>query len=123
MRPKIRFLSDELIGKIIEEAYNILCTLGIEIHNNTILEMLADCGCKVDIINNHAILMNQIIDKALKTAPKTFKLYDVNGKQTHDFSGDNVYFTPGSLFLNLKYLTEETNNLLMSIRFLWLFFV
>jgi trimethylamine--corrinoid protein Co-methyltransferase len=101
MRPKIKFLTDELIRKIISEARDVLCTLGVEIHNKKILEMLSDYGCRVDMEKHHAVLTGQIIDKALKTAPESFNLYDVTGRQTHDFSGDNVYFTPGSTALNI----------------------
>ena len=101
MRPKIRFLSDELIRRIVSEARDVLCTLGVEIHNKKILEMLSDCDCKVDMKNNHAVLTNQIIDKALKPVPESFNLYDVTGQQTHEFSGDHVYFTPGSTALNI----------------------
>ncbi len=101
MRPTIKFLTDELIEKIISEATGILCTLGIEIHNKTILTMLSDCGCRIDMEEHHAVLTQDIIDKALKTAPESFGLYDVTGKQTHDFSGHNVYFNPGSTALNI----------------------
>jgi trimethylamine--corrinoid protein Co-methyltransferase len=101
MRPKIKFLSDELIQRIISEATDILCKLGVEIHNEMVLDMLSDCGCPVDMEKSHAVLTNEIIEKSLKAAPASFGLYDVSGKQTHDFSGDNVYFTPGSTALHI----------------------
>jgi len=101
MRPKIRFLTDELILKIISEAKEILCTLGIEIHNNSILSLLSDSGAKTDIDKSHVVFTEELINKSLETVPGSFKLYDVNGKQTHDFSGHNVHFTPGSAALNI----------------------
>ena len=101
MRPVIKFLSDELIQRIISEANDILCKLGVEIHNETVLSMLSDYGCSVDMEKSHAVLTNEIIEKSLKAAPASFCLYDINGKQTHDFSGDNVYFTPGSTALHI----------------------
>lgn len=101
MRPTIKFLSDELIRQIISEATEILCTLGVEIHNKTVLDILSDCGCTVDMEKSHAVLTNEIIEKTLKAAPASFGLYDVAGKQTHDFSGDKVYFTPGSTALHI----------------------
>jgi len=94
-------LTDQLIQQIVSEATDILCTLGVEIHNKTVLVMLSDCGCTVDMERSHAVLNNEIIDKSLKAAPESFGLYDVAGKRTHDFSGDNVYFTPGSTALNI----------------------
>jgi trimethylamine--corrinoid protein Co-methyltransferase len=101
MRPTIRFLTEELVRKIISEAEEILCTLGVEIHNRTVLDMLSDCGCSVDMEKSHAVLTEEIIEKSLKAAPASFGLYDINGKQTHDLAGDNVYFTPGSTALHI----------------------
>jgi len=101
MRPTIKFLSDRLVRQIVSEATDILCTLGVEIHNKTVLDMLSDCGCAVDMEKSHAVLTNEIIEKSLKATPASFGLYDVAGKQTHDLAGDNVYFTPGSTALNI----------------------
>ena len=33
MRPQVKFLNDKLINRIVTEATTVLCTLGIEIHN------------------------------------------------------------------------------------------
>jgi trimethylamine--corrinoid protein Co-methyltransferase len=63
--------------------------------------MLSDDGCRIDMEKHHAVLTHEIIDKALKAAPQSFGLYDVDGKQTHNFSGHNVYFTPGSTALHI----------------------
>lgn len=108
MRPKITFLDKNLIEKIISEAVGILCTLGVELHNKEVLSMLSDHGAKVDMDKLHVIFTEEIIEKALQTAPGSFKLYDVNGNETHDFSGYNVYFTPGSAALHiLDYHTKQ----------------
>ncbi len=101
MRPVVRFLSGELIERIISEARDVLCKLGVEIHNKNILSMLQDHGAKVEIDRYHVLLTDKIIDRALETVPRFFKLYDVFGNQTHNFSGYNVYFTPGSTALNI----------------------
>ncbi len=108
MRPLVRFLEGELIEKIITEARDILCNLGVEIHNKDILSMLSDHGALVDINSYHVKLTDDIIDRALSSTPKSFNLYDVSGRKTHDFSDNNVYFTPGSAALNiLDYKTRS----------------
>lgn len=109
MRPTVRFLNDELIKQIIDEAIDILGTLGVEIHNKEILSLLSDHGCKVDMDRFHAALTEENIQKALETAPKSFKLYDVLGNETHDFAGHNIYYTPGSTALNI--LDYETGDM------------
>ncbi len=108
MRPTIRFLSDPLIEQIVSEAINILCTLGVEIHNPGVLSMLSDHGATVDMDRLHATLTEEMIAKAIESAPAGFKLHDVKGNETHNFSGYAVYFTPGSTALHvLDYPTQK----------------
>lgn len=101
MRPTLRFLTDELIERIIAEAIDILCGLGITIHNPEVLSILSDHGAEVDRDREHATFNRELIERALRFAPSSFQLYDVLGSQTHDFRGNNVSFTPGSTALNL----------------------
>ena len=101
MRPTLSFLDDQLIGRIIDEARSLLQTLGVTIHNQEVLSLLGDHGVEVDPKTEHATLSDEIIDQALAAAPGSFKLYDVLGNQTHDFSGNNVHFTPGSAAINI----------------------
>jgi trimethylamine--corrinoid protein Co-methyltransferase len=101
MRPSLTFLGDELKTRIIDEARHLLCTLGVEIHNPRVLALLGDHGADVDLSKQHVRLTDGLIDQALATVPSGFKLYDVIGRQTHDFSGDNVHFTPGSAAIKI----------------------
>jgi len=101
MRPTLRLLDDALIDRIVAEAREILSRLGVSIHNAQILDMLSDYGAQVDRPAFHVRLTDDIIDKALATVPSSFRLYDTLGNQTHDFSRDSVYFTPGSAAINI----------------------
>jgi trimethylamine--corrinoid protein Co-methyltransferase len=101
MRPALRLLSDELIERIIGEAREVLSKLGVEIHNQPVLAMLAGHGVEVDEGRWHARLNATIIDRALGTVPRSFKLYDVLGNETHDFKDESVYFTPGSAAIHI----------------------
>lgn len=109
MRPLLRFLEDDLIERILSEAREILCKLGMEIHNETALSLLSDHGAEVDPGSWHARFTEELIDSALKSAPGSFKLYDSRGDETHDFAGNNVYFTPGSAAINI--LDHETGTM------------
>ena len=101
MRPATRLLRDELRDRIIAEAREVLCKLGVEIHNHAVLSILADHGAQVDENTCCARFTEDIIDNALAAVPHSFKLFDVLGNETHDFQGDSVYFTPGSTSLNI----------------------
>ena len=108
MRPNLRFLDDQLITRIIDEARDVLRTLGVTILNKEVLSILGDHGAEVDLSAEHVKLNDEIIDKALKTSPSSFHLFDVRGNQTHDFSADNVHYTPGSAAINvLDHATGE----------------
>ena len=101
MRPITRLLRDELRDRIITEAREILCKLGVEVHNPPVLSLLANHGAHVDKTTGYARFTEDLIDKALATVPHSFKLFDVLGNETHDFQGGSVYFTPGSTALNI----------------------
>lgn len=107
MRPQIRFLTDELILKIISEAKSVLSNLGVEIHNAKALALLSDHGAKIDLPKSKAFMHDHLITKALASVPKSFKLFNAAGTPTNDFSGHNIHFTPGSSALNyLDYHTK-----------------
>ena len=42
MRPTLRFLDDQLIAQIVDEARELLKTLGVTIHNPELLSVLGD---------------------------------------------------------------------------------
>lgn len=109
IRPVTHFLENNLIEKIITEARDLLCNLGITLHNKEVLELLSGYGATVDQDKFHVLFTNDIIDKALGSTPSSFKLFDVLGNETHDFSGVNSYFTPGSAAINI--LDHETNEI------------
>lgn len=106
MRPNLRLLSEKLVEQIVSEATQLLCTLGVEINNKRVLTMLSDHGAQVEPSQSRVLFAPGMIDKAVNSAPKSFQLYDVLGKQTHDFSDDNIYFTPGSAAL---YIVDPVN--------------
>ena len=101
MRPTLRFLDDNLIQQIVSEARDLLCTLGVEISNPAILDLLAEHGAEIDREHKRARFTDALLDQAVAAAPSGFKLYDVLGNETHDLSGDKVHFTPGSAAINL----------------------
>jgi trimethylamine--corrinoid protein Co-methyltransferase len=107
-RPTVRFLNQATIEKIILEARTVLCKIGIEIHNDEVVSLLHDHGAKPDPVQSRLLLTDEMIDRALKTVPPGFSLFDVLGNETHELSGDNVYFTPGSAALNILDANSQT---------------
>jgi trimethylamine--corrinoid protein Co-methyltransferase len=108
MRPQVRFLDDELIGRIVGEARDLLSNLGVEIHNAPVAALLADHGARIEGAGKRVRIGGGLVDRALGCAPRSFKLFDALGKQTHDFSENRIHFTPGSAAIRvLDFSTGE----------------
>ncbi len=109
MRPKLHFLIEELIERIISEARDVLCTLGVEIHNNRAVSLMNDHGARIDHHTKRVYFTPDLIDKILKTAPRSFILYDVLGNEAVHLSDFNVNYTPGSAAIN--FLDGDANTM------------
>ena len=101
MRPTVRFLTDDLIDRIIAEAREVLCRLGVEINNSSVVELLGDHGARVDAAGHRIFFTDDIIDRSIKSVPDSFRLYDSHQQEAVNLAGDNVNFTPGSAAINL----------------------
>lgn len=96
MRPRLRLLDDALAVRILDEARSVLATLGVALHDPEGVELLAAHGAEVVEGGERVRVPESLVDRALATAPRGFALHDVLGNATHDLSGGNVHFTPGS---------------------------
>jgi len=101
MRPTVSFLDKALLERIVAEARSVLCTLGVEIHNPGVVAMLSGHGATVRADVGRVLLTEDVIDRALKTAPRGFRLYDALGRTAHELEGDEVHFTPGSAAISV----------------------
>lgn len=100
MRPALRLLEDALVERIIGEAFDLLARIGVEIHNPGLVSLLLDHGAQPGE-GGRVRLPGNLVERCLATVPHSFCLYDVLGNQTHEFTGDNVYFTPGSAAIHI----------------------
>ena len=101
MKPQFRMLSDELISQIIEEGFQLLMDPGVRIHNQEALALLADAGARVDFKNQIAYIPEDLVHKALETAPSEFSLYSMDGEPAVHYGGDTVQFNPCSTALTI----------------------
>jgi trimethylamine--corrinoid protein Co-methyltransferase len=92
----LQLLSTDLLERIVDEALDLLATLGVKVQNDNAVALLADHGATVDRESGRVTLPGSLVTEAISKAPSGFALYDCLGEQTHDLSGDRVHFTPGS---------------------------
>ncbi|MFQ6123748.1 MAG: trimethylamine methyltransferase family protein [Candidatus Heimdallarchaeota archaeon] len=100
-QPKIKILDQEDIQQIIEAAYDLLENFGVKVDNQEVLQTLANGGAKVDFEQKVAFISPSMVDKALKTVPSSFNVYDQACKNAAVLEGDNIHFCGGSVALNI----------------------
>ena len=106
MRPTLNVLSEELIGRILDEAKRILAETGMDIRGETMRARLLDLGLKTDKNGDRILFPAEVVERAIETAPSSFTLFDRDGKPHAELGGDKVNFVPGSS--GLKILDHRT---------------
>ena len=95
MRPTLNVLSDELIERILDEAFDILETTGMEIRGPAMRQRLVDAGLPQDPAGR-VLFPRDVVERAVASAPSSFLLHDRDGAVHADLGGDRVHFVPGS---------------------------
>jgi len=122
MRPKLTLLSDEIISRILDEAYELLQKPGIKVQNEEVRELLENAGVEINPDTHVAKIPKPLVEQSLETVPRDFHLYDYDGNPTVHYGGDSVHFDPGSsgiAMLNpetLEHETTETQHLIQLIK-------
>lgn len=108
IRPKVEFLSAAAVGRVIDEAFELLWDPGVRIHFEPALRLLGDAGATVDLSAQVARIPRSLVEKALETAPSSFFLYDLDGEPKVHYAGDKVHFNPGSAATKVvDYATQQ----------------
>jgi trimethylamine--corrinoid protein Co-methyltransferase len=105
-RPKLELLSNELIQKIMDEAYSILENQGVFIENEEALDLFREAGMKVDTHSQRVHITPQLVENSLSATPPSLKIYDRDGETEYFLGGDEVHFDPGSVAVTI--LDSET---------------
>jgi trimethylamine---corrinoid protein Co-methyltransferase len=94
VRPKIEFLTYDLIARILDEAFQLMQKPGIKVQSAPARVLLINAGATAegDVLK----IPEKIVRKALDTVPAEFHLYDRNGNPCVHYGADTVQFDPGS---------------------------
>ncbi|MCP4535703.1 MAG: hypothetical protein GY832_00985 [Chloroflexi bacterium] len=101
MRPRIQFLPQKTIERIVAEAYDLLSDPGIRVHSDRAMRLLAERGAEVDFEAQVARIPADLARRAVETAPSSFYLYDANGQPAVHYGDDDVQFDPGSAAIEI----------------------
>jgi len=109
VRPKINFLSEEMVDKITEEAIDVLKNVGVFVENEEAVNLLGDAGAKVDDKKKKVFIDESLVEDCIESAPGRITLYNADGDMAMDLFEDNVHFDPGSAAINI--LDGETGEI------------
>ncbi len=96
MRPKLEFLPPDLIGRILDEAFQLMLKPGIKVQSEEARQLLASAGAEVDEAAQVVRIPEKAVRAALETVPNEFFLFDRRGQPKVQYGGDAVHFDPGS---------------------------
>ncbi|MFC2064694.1 trimethylamine methyltransferase family protein [Chloroflexota bacterium] len=96
MQPKIELLSHELIGRVLDEAFQLMINPGIKVQSEEARTLLVAAGSTIISGTDIVSIPEEVARKALETVPNSFYLYDRSGNPTVHYGGDDVHFDPGS---------------------------
>ncbi len=106
MRPGLTILSDDLIGRIVDESLRVLAETGMEIRGHEMRRRLIEAGLPTNAAGDRILFPRDVVERAIASAPKAFTLFDRDGQPHADLGGDRVHFVPGSS--GLKWLDHRT---------------
>lgn len=101
VRPKLEFLNEEFIKKIIDEAFDILEKEGVFVENQAAIRLLKEAGMKVDEPTQRVHITHELLEDSLSSTPSTIKLYDRTGDREFVVGEDQVHFDPGSAAITI----------------------
>jgi trimethylamine--corrinoid protein Co-methyltransferase len=100
VRPTISLLSPLLLQRIVDEALDILATIGVVVDNASAQQILLEGGA-VLTAQGRVLLSRDLVERSLAAAPSDFTLRDVAGTREFRVGGEEIHFDPGSAALRI----------------------
>ena len=99
MRPKIELLDGALVKCILDEAFELLETVGTKVGSAEARELLSSAGARLE--DSTIRLPRVLVRRALESVPREFSLYTRSCECAVHYGGAHVHFDPGSSCLNI----------------------
>jgi trimethylamine---corrinoid protein Co-methyltransferase len=96
MQPAIKLLSDDLLQRVLDEAFQLMLEPGIKVQSQEARDLLGSAGARVDAEREVVSITESVVRQALATTPSEFYLYNLAGEAVVRYGGDAVHFDPGS---------------------------
>jgi trimethylamine--corrinoid protein Co-methyltransferase len=96
VRPKFEILSPVQVQRVLADAHRLLNEVGVRVQSGETRTLLGDSGAIVNTNGDIVKIPGRVIEKALKTTPSNFQLFNQQGSAVIAYGGDHVHFDPGS---------------------------
>jgi trimethylamine---corrinoid protein Co-methyltransferase len=100
IRPKAYLLSPSLVGRIVDEALEVLASIGVLVESVTARRLLLESGA-TETPSGRILLSRTLVERSLAGTPREFDLWDVPEGHSFRVGGDEVHFDPGSAALRI----------------------
>jgi trimethylamine---corrinoid protein Co-methyltransferase len=109
--PLLKLMSDEMVDRVLAEAFDLLDTVGVEVQDAEAQRLLGDCGARFEKDRHRMRLPGALVRKSLATVPHAFDLVAADGSPAVHYGEDRVHFDPGSSAVHvLDGTTHEHRN-------------
>ncbi len=103
MRPYVKMLGDDEVGKIIDGALDVLAKVGIHIGSSRVLQMIAEqAGARIQ--GDRVLMGRNLVESCLKTAPSEIRIFPQQSSHPLVLADDNIHFVAGSV---VPYIYDE----------------
>jgi trimethylamine---corrinoid protein Co-methyltransferase len=122
MQPNISLLNEDLINRILDEAFQLMLKTGIKVQSIEARKLLLEADVQVDEANEIAFIPEKTIHEALQSTPHEFSLYNQDGHPAVQYKDDVVQFDPGSSAVHmldsdtLKHRSSKTSDLVKLVK-------
>ncbi|MDP6708366.1 MAG: trimethylamine methyltransferase family protein [Alphaproteobacteria bacterium] len=95
MQPRLTFLNDEELDRIIDGAFEVLARVGVHIGSERVMDIVASqTGARRD--GERVTLSRDLVERCLETCPAEVRLYRQDRDEPIVLAGDAVNFVAGS---------------------------
>lgn len=96
LRPRVEFLDEDLLTRIVDEAHRVLEEIGIAFSNEDARARLQAYGARPSGDGTRICLPEAMVRRAIAATPSAFTMYDRFGDAAMVFEDDRIHFVPGS---------------------------
>ena len=95
MQPRLTFLGDDELDRIIDGAFEVLARVGVHIGSERVMDIVASqTGAQRD--GARVTLSRDLVERGLETCPAEVRLYRQDRDEPIVLAGDEVNFVAGS---------------------------